>query len=131
MIINQNQNQKLILLVDDDPLSLKILSQYLNKAGYPYVTSKDGQQAWDYLQQYPNNFLVVLADRIMPRLNGLELLANMKKNSLNIPLILFTGEASKAERCDAIAQGVYDFLYKPISKELLLILLKKIKKQLI
>lgn len=129
MIINQNQ--KLILLVDDDPLSLKILSQYLNKAGYPYVTSKDGQQAWDYLQQYPNNFLVVLADRIMPRLNGLELLANMKKNSLNIPLILFTGEASKAERCDAIAQGVYDFLYKPISKELLLILLKKIKKQLI
>jgi DNA-binding NtrC family response regulator len=129
MIINPNPKQ--ILLADDDPLILRILAQYLDEANYSYITCKNGQQAWHYLQHYPERFFVVLTDRIMPELHGLELLANIKKASLNIPLILFSGEASKKERCDAIAQGVYDFFYKPISKELLLSVLKKIKKQLI
>ena len=129
MIISQNQ--KLILLVDDDELCLKILTQYLDEAQYSYVTCKDGQLAWNYLQQDPDKFFVVLSDRIMPKLHGLQLLAHMKKNGLKIPLVLFSGIASKEERCEAIAQGVYDFLYKPISKELLLALLKKIIKQLL
>ncbi len=65
----------------------------------------------------------------MPKLHGLELLAKMQQMSLDdIPLILFTGEASKEERCEAIAQGVYDFFYKPISRELLLAVLKKLLK---
>ncbi|MEN9471255.1 MAG: hypothetical protein RL214_611 [Pseudomonadota bacterium] len=126
-----NLKSKKILLVDDDRLFLHVLTQYLDEAQYAYVTCQNGQQAWTYLQRYPNKFFVVLADRIMPKLHGIDLLINMKKISLEIPLILCTGEASKDERCEAIAQGVYDFLYKPISKELLLAILKKIKKQLI
>ncbi len=129
MIINRRP--KKILLVDDDRLFLHVLTQYLDEAQYAYVSCQNGQQAWNYLQEYPNKFFVVLADRIMPKLHGIDLLANMKKISLDIPLILITGEASKEERCEAIAQGVYDFLYKPISKELLLAILKKIKKQLV
>lgn len=126
-----NPIPKKILLVDDDRLFLRILAQYLDEVQYTYVSCQNGQQAWHYLQRYPNKFFVVLADRIMPKLHGIDLLVNMKKISLDIPLILFTGEASKEERCEAIAQGVYDFFYKPISKELLLAILKKIKKQLI
>ena len=129
MIINPSQ--KRILLVDDDELCLKVLTQYLDEAQYSYVTCKDGQLAWNYLQQDPDKFLVVLSDRIMPHLHGLQLLAKMQKKGLTIPLVLFSGIASKEERCEAIAQGVYDFFYKPLSKELLLALLKKIKKQLL
>lgn len=129
MIIKPSQKQ--ILVVDDDKLCLKILTQYLDEAQYPYVTCKDGQLAWNYLQQDPDRFFVVLSDRIMPHLHGLQLLAKMQKKGLNIPLVLFSGVASKEERCEAIAQGAYDFFYKPISKELLLALLKKIEKQLL
>lgn len=129
MIINPSR--KKILLVDDDELSLKILSQYLDEAQYPYVACRDGQLAWNILQQDPDKFFVVLSDRIMPNLHGLQLLAKMKKKGINIPLVLFSGVASKEERCEAIAQGTYDFFYKPISRELLLALLKKIKKQLL
>lgn len=129
MIINPIQKQ--ILLVDDDELCLRILTQYLDEAQYAYVTCKDGLQAWNCLQQYPDKFFVILSDRIMPNLHGLQLLSKIKKKGLNIPLILFSGIASKEERCEAIAQGAYDFFYKPISKELLLALLKKIKKQLL
>ncbi len=128
MIIKQNP--KLILLVDDDEIFLKILSKYLDETEYSYVTCKDGQHAWNYLQHHPDKFFVVLSDRIMPHLHGLQLLTQMKRKELKIPLVLFSGEASKEERIDAISQGVYDFFYKPISKELLLSLLKKIEKQL-
>ncbi len=107
MIINLNPKQ--ILLVDDDELSLKILSQYLDEGQYSYIACKNGQLAWDYLQQNPDKFFVVLSDRIMPNLYGLQLLAQMQKKALNIPLILFPGVANKEERCEAIAQGVYDF----------------------
>ncbi|MGC1854260.1 MAG: response regulator [Candidatus Aquirickettsiella sp.] len=129
MIINPIQKQ--ILLVDDDELCLKILTQYLDEVQYTYVACKDGYLAWKYLQQNPDKFFVVLSDRIMPNLHGLQLLMKMKKQGLDIPLVLFSGVASKEERCEAIAQGAYDFFYKPISKELLLALLKKIKKQLL
>jgi DNA-binding NtrC family response regulator len=129
MIINPSPKQ--ILLVDDDELCLKILTQYLDEAQYTYVACKDGQLAWNYLQQDPDRFFVVLSDRIMPHIHGLQLLAQMQTKGLNIPVVLFSGLASKEERCEAIAQGAYDFFYKPISKELLLALLKKIKKQLL
>lgn len=127
MIINPNPKQ--ILLVDDDELCLKILTQYLDEGQFSYVACKNGQIAWDYLQQSSDRFFVVLSDRIMPNLHGLQLLEQMQKKALNIPLILFSGAASKEERCEAIAQGAYDFFYKPISKELLFSLVNKIKKQ--
>lgn len=129
MIIKPNPKQ--ILLVDDDELFLKILTKYLDEAQYSYIACKDSQLAYNYLLQDPDKFFVVLSDRVMPKLHGLQLLTQMKRNALEIPLVLFSGEASKEERCEAIAQGVYDFFYKPISKELLFALLKKIKKQLL
>ncbi|MFZ0219194.1 MAG: response regulator [Candidatus Aquirickettsiella sp.] len=128
MIIKPNLKQ--ILLADDDELCLKILTEYLKEAGYNFIACKNGQLAWTYLRADPDKFFVVLSDRVMPNLHGLQLLTQMKEKGLNIPLVLFSGEANKEERCHAIAQGVYDFLYKPISKELLLSLLKKIEKQL-
>lgn len=126
MIIKTNPKQ--ILLVDDDELCLKLLTNYLDAAQYAYVTCKDGQLAWSYLQQYPDRFFVVLSDRIMPRLHGLQLLAKMQLKELNIPLILFSGEVSKEEKCEAFEQGIYDFFYKPISRALLLASLKRIEK---
>ncbi|WP_232019643.1 response regulator [Candidatus Rickettsiella viridis] len=125
----KNKNLKKILLVDDDLLALRVMSQYLEDAGYSCVMAKDGQQAWDFLQQSPDEFFVVFADRVMPKLHGLELLAKMKRTLLrDIPVVLLTGEASHEERCDALRQGVYDFFYKPISKPLLLAIVKKIQK---
>ncbi|MDQ8039182.1 MAG: response regulator [Rickettsiella sp.] len=125
----KNKNLNHILLVDDDSLYVRVVTQYLDEADYHYEIARDGAQAWNYLQAYPNKFFVVLADRIMPKLHGLALLAKMQESAFNdIPLILSTGESSKEERCEALRQGVYDFLYKPLSKDLLLAILKKVKK---
>ncbi len=119
-------NQK-ILIADDDPISLHVISQYLQEAGYQFATAHDGQQAWEFLSQAPEEFTVVIADRIMPHLHGLDLLLKMQQHPVlkNIPLIMLTGAAEKTEIVAALKAGVFDFLHKSIDKDLLLMTLKR------
>lgn len=117
---------KKILLIDDDPISLQVLINYLRNH-YEFATAADGLQAWEMLQAKPHDFAVVIADRIMPKLHGLQLLAKMQTHAdlQKIPLILLTGEAEKAEQIAAIKAGIFDFLYKPINEQLLVSVLKR------
>lgn len=117
-----------LLIVDDDPISLRVLSEYLRGANYGFVAAENGQQAWEILQKSPQEFALVIADRIMPKMHGMELLAQMRQHQTlkNIPLIMLTGEVEKDEMVAAIKAGVFDFLHKPIEKELLLAVLKRV-----
>jgi len=119
-------NTKKILLVDDDPISLHVLINCLRN-DYPIETAVDGQQAWEILQAHPQDFAVIIADRIMPKLHGLQLLEKMQTHPelKRLPLILLTGEAEKAEQIAAIKAGVFDFLYKPVDAQLLLRVLER------
>jgi len=118
---------KKILLVDDDPISLYVLTNYLKSMDYIAVTANDGLQAWEILQKNPEEFSVVIADRIMPKLHGLQLLEKMRNHVRlkTVPVILLTGEAEKEEQITAVKAGVFDFLYKPIDKQLLITVLKR------
>lgn len=117
-----------VLIVDDDPISLCVLTRYLIEADYAYVKAENGQQAWELLSDKPQEFAVVITDRIMPKLHGLELLAKMQAHPLlkQIPVIFLTGVAEKEEMIEVIKAGASDFLYKPIEKELLLAVLKRV-----
>lgn len=116
-----------LLIVDDDPISLRVLSEYLQDGNYAFFTAENGQQAWEILQKFPQEFALVIADRIMPKMHGLQLLAQMRKHEIlkNTPLVMLTGEAEKEEIVVAIKAGVFDFLHKPIEKELLLAVLNR------
>lgn len=116
-----------ILVVDDDTVSLMVVANHLEAANYRCVTAQHGLEAWEILQKTPQAFQLILTDRIMPHLHGLELLTKMQQHSVlkNIPLIMLTGEAEKAELLAAIKAGVFDFLYKPVEKELLLSVVKR------
>jgi CheY-like chemotaxis protein len=116
-----------ILIAEDDALSLRMLTHYLQGTGYEYVTAFDGYNAWELLQQTPEQFQLVITDRIMPRLHGLQLLEKMKNHPLlaKIPVLMLTGVADKEEIIEAIRAGVHDFLYKPLEKELLLSVIKR------
>lgn len=119
-------NSKL-LIIDDDLISLHVLGEYLHAANYEFIAAENGQQAWELLQNSPAEFAVVIVDRIMPKMHGLELLAKMRQHEIlkNIPVIMLTGEAEKDEIIAAMRAGVFDFLHKPIEKELLLAVLKR------
>jgi two-component system, chemotaxis family, chemotaxis protein CheY len=118
---------KKILIADDDPISLATLKKTLSEAGFSSALAQDGRKAWEMLSQNPQEFVLVIADRMMPHLHGMDLLLKMRQHPqlLNIPLAIITGEAEKQEVIAALQAGVFDFLYKPLDKDVLVAMVKK------
>lgn len=121
------QNKTEILLVDDDPIILKVLTEYLHEAGYKTMTAENGDVAWKLLNKDLNRFSLMIVDRVMPILDGINLLYKIKMTPAlhYMPIIMLTNHAERQEVGVAIAAGVFDFLYKPIEKDLLLMVVKR------
>ncbi len=116
------KTRPLILLVEDEADSLMILSAYLNNAGYAVNTAIDGVQAWDALQQQNTSYDLIITDRIMPNMDGMELVKKIKKTAhLNrIPVIMQTGAILPEEIVQGVQAGVYYYLTKPYQEDALL-----------
>ena len=115
-----------ILVVDDEEFNLKILAEDLERNGYSTVEAMDGRKACDILQK-DRRFDLILLDRMMPGMDGMQVLANIKNdiNLRHIPVIMVTAASSKEEILEGVAAGVYHYLTKPYDIKLLLALIKK------
>ncbi|MGD2116747.1 MAG: response regulator [Chromatiales bacterium] len=113
--------QVTILIVDDEPLNLEIILEYLEDDDYNLKTAIDGQEAWEQLQANPELFDLILLDRMMPNMDGMELLGLIKGHPVlkNLPVILQTALASKQDIADGMAAGAYYYLTKPFEGEML------------
>jgi response regulator RpfG family c-di-GMP phosphodiesterase len=104
-----------ILLVDDNPSIVESLFQVLNEEGYQVVTAGDGLEALKILHQH--NFDLVLTDLNMPRLNGMDLVSEIRKMR-NAPLvIIITAYATMETAIYSVKLGVYDYLLKPFNMD--------------
>lgn len=108
-----------ILVVDDNEMNRDVLSRRLEKQGYTVVTAEDGQVALDLLRRDP--FDLILLDIMMPRVNGYQVLENLKANPLqrDIPIIVISAmdDLESVVRC--IELGAEDYLFKPFNPVLL------------
>ena len=104
-----------ILIVDDDPLALVILSHELSQAGYQTMTADSGEKALKLLEKNPSQFSAVILDRIMSPLSGLDVLHEIykKPDIKNIPIIMLTSHAEATDKIAATIAGVFDILMKP------------------
>lgn len=111
-----------VLVVEDDPISALMLKEHLESAGYVVHTTENGEQAWDTLTCSTHNFALVIADRMMPKMDGIELTRLIRANAVfsNLPVVMLTSAAEKEEVIAAVKGGVYDFLLKPIEPGLIL-----------
>jgi two-component system, cell cycle response regulator len=105
-----------VLLVDDDPAMLRILSKWLAKAGYSVRTAADGQEALDAIELQCPDFLVT--DWEMPRLDGLELCRQARDMLLPhyVYIIFLTVRTGATEMIAGLENGADDFLTKPVSE---------------
>ncbi|MBF0266738.1 MAG: response regulator [Gammaproteobacteria bacterium] len=110
-----------ILLVDDEELLIEILKDYLEDEPYNLSTASDGQIAIDMLTSEPEKYDVVLLDRMMPNLDGLSALKQIKAHPelSSIPVILQTAMASKENILEGIDAGAFYYLTKPFEEEYL------------
>ncbi|MBV9110603.1 MAG: sigma-54-dependent Fis family transcriptional regulator [Gemmatimonadetes bacterium] len=112
-----------ILVADDERHIVDGLQMLLADDGFEVDTATDGKKAWDMVSG--GGYGVVLADLRMPELDGLELFRKMREAGVPSEMIIITGSASVDTAVQAMRQGAYDYLEKPLNVERLKALLPK------
>ena len=105
---------KQILVIDDEPDILKLISKILEKAGYRVMTAENGRLADKLFNEHP--FDLVITDIIMPQKEGLEIILQLRENSPNTKILAISG-GGKIERAGyldaARAIGAHAIVKKP------------------
>ena len=116
-----------ILIVDDESSARLGLADLLSNWNYSTESAEDGEKALALVLQF--NPSVVITDLIMPVMDGLSLLKKLRQNHPEISVIMLTAQASIDSAVEAIKEGAYDYLEKPIDHTRLRILLEKCLEQ--
>ncbi len=114
--MNCNKNMGSVLIVDDDPLTLKALSLLLEEHGCTYIACSSAGEAIELSQHLI--FDVVVSDIKMPDISGLELMKKMKILHPEKPVILMTGNAELESAVEAVNRGAFKYLLKPFPTEI-------------
>lgn len=114
-----------ILIAEDDASMRELLVEYLENAGYKAQSFENGQAAYDHLKEN-HHYMLVIADRNMPQMNGIELNDKMRQDEKlkNIPVIMQTGAVTPADISSGIRSGVYYYLTKPYEEEAIINLVR-------
>jgi DNA-binding response OmpR family regulator len=107
-----------VLIIDDDPGVLLLIRNILAHEDYRLETASDGESARVLLEQNPEDFLAVLLDWQMPKMNGIELLRWIKSQPEldHIPVIMQTAMDSPEQIRQGIDAGAFYYLTKPFDK---------------
>lgn len=116
---------KRILVADDDPAILRLVSAIIEKEGFKVVTARDGREAYKLLQSDPD-FIAAVFDVMMPHIQGPELVRHMRteKRLMKIPVMMMTAEQNPKLSSDSFAAGAVVFLPKPFTTSQLQIMLR-------
>ncbi len=110
-----------LLVVDDDAFMRDILEAMLTGAGYEVVMAVDGEDAWSILDSDKHDFAAVLLDRMMPRLDGMGVIARIKadKRFKDLPVIFQTATDTPVDIAEGIKAGAFYYLIKPVHEDVL------------
>lgn len=124
----QNQSpqaSRRILVADDDPAILRLVTAIVEKEGYEVVPARDGREAYKLLQS-DADFVAGIFDVVMPHIQGPELVRYMKteKRLMRIPVMMMTAEQNPKLSSDSFSAGAVVFLPKPFTTAQLQIMLR-------
>ena len=100
-----------ILIVDDDVFVLEMLSSILESSGYLIETAGNGLQAIEKYRADPSISLIV-SDVNMPEMDGIQLIKELRRNDLDVPIIMVTSVGSISVAVDALSSGAIDYVLK-------------------
>lgn len=111
--------QEKILIVDDEPDMLELLSMIITeKTPYEVITTNNPLEVIDLIRK--NNVDLVIADLKMPDMDGIELLNSIKKIDEDLTVIIITAYGTIESAVETMHKGAFDFITKPFRKEQIL-----------
>lgn len=110
-----------ILIVDDEPINLEIICAHLEDDDYTLITASNGEEAWARIESDPQQYDAIILDRMMPGMDGMQVLANIKDNDLlaHVPVVMQTAKAENQEVVEGLEAGAYYYLTKPYDGDIL------------
>ena len=112
-----------VLIVEDDPSTRVGLTELVTAWGFQTEEAANGEEALQKVTTFRP--AIIVSDLIMPRMGGLELLRALKDQLSDLTLILLTAQGTVESAVEAIKDGAYDYLSKPVDPQRLRILLQK------
>jgi DNA-binding NtrC family response regulator len=107
--------RKCLLVVDDEETIRDIFREYFGGLGYDVVTAQSGKDA---IQKFtPGRFDCVISDLVMPEMDGLDFLHQLRSIDKKIAFLMMTGYPSVESAIDAVKHGAYDYISKPLNLE--------------
>ena len=112
-----------ILVVDDDASTREVFGELLQRWGYDVEQTGDGHDALKITaERHPD---VIISDLVMPKLDGLALTRALREESPDTPVIIITGKGTIDAAVEAVREGVFDFVEKPLDPARLKVILQR------
>lgn len=115
-----------VLIVDDDPDILRLVSYNLTQAGFDAVAADSGRKAIEIVQQQPPDLIIL--DVMLPDVDGMEVCRTLRGHdaSRHIPIIMLTARSEEIDRVVGFELGADDYVMKPFSPRELILRVKSI-----
>ena len=102
-----------ILVIDDEPAIRDMLQIALDAAGFKVGLAEDAKQAYPIIIDTPPD--LILLDWMMPGTSGIELLRRLRRDAINVPVIMLTAKIEEASKISGLDSGADDYIAKPFS----------------
>jgi two-component system response regulator MprA len=109
--MDENASPLSVLVVEDDAELAQLLAEQLGAAGYQVEVEADGRMAIDLVAV--RSFDVILLDRMLPAIDGVDVLKRLRREQVDVPVILLTALGRLAERVEGLDAGADDYIVKP------------------
>jgi DNA-binding response OmpR family regulator len=111
------QSQVTVMVVDDEPRVCKLFERVLREEGYRTITASSGREALALVGDAQPD--LILLDIVMPGINGVETLRELRRRGLAAVVIMITAQGSLHTAREAMLLGAYDYVTKPFNLEFL------------
>ncbi|MCB8839562.1 sigma-54 dependent transcriptional regulator [Aurantimonas sp. VKM B-3413] len=109
---------QIVLIVDDDPIQRRLLDAHVARMGLRPLHCDGGRAALDALSgRDAGQIAAVVLDLMMPDKSGMEVMAEMRRNRLDIPIVVQTAKGSIDTVVEAMRAGAFDFVVKPVAPD--------------
>ena len=117
-----------IVVAEDDDINMFIIMKTLTDNGHTGAEFTDGSQAWEYLCNHPREVDMVILDKMMSQMHGMEVVERMKGHAVlkNTPIIIQSGDAVPEKIKEAIDAGIDRYITKPFEEIQLLELINEV-----